>query len=258
VPARPERELSGSTRPHGSNAPVDAPAQADAPAGVGTTGPDEQAVIELLLVDDEHVMRHGLQVLLDQQRDLEVVAQAASLKEATALDVEPRVVVTDLELPDARGGEVVAALRSRYPDRAILVLTRSRHPAKVQDAVAAGAHGYLLKTAQPSELLVGVRAVAHGETYLQPSLGVALARWSGTGSAAGDGDALPERLSPKEEQVLRLVALGHTNAEVAELLGVSLRTVETHRARVLQKLGHPTRSELVRHAQRAGLVDLET
>jgi len=252
MPARPERELKGRALP-GDGATV----VGDLPVAHPPT------VIRVALVDDESVMRHGLCYLLEEQSDIEVVGQAGSVAELSALGIEPHVVVTDLDLPDVRGHEVVVVLRLRFPATSILVLSRSRHPAKVRDAVAAGAIGYLLKTAQPSDLLVGVRTVAHGESYLQPSLGVDLARWSSTGNAgaalpsAGTGDeAAPERLSPKEEKVVRLVALGHTNAEIAKLLGVSLRTIETHRARVLQKLGHPTRSELVAWAQRAGLVEL--
>ena len=244
MPARPERELRGRTLSEGSTSINDGASPAAA----------QPIVIRVALVDDESVMRHGLCVLLEQQADIEVVAQAGSIVEAAALEVEPHVVVTDLELPDGRGRDVIVMLRRRFPEASVLVLARARHPAKVRDAVAAGAHGYLLKTAHPGDLLVGVRAVAHGESYLQPSLGVALARWSGAGGTSDE--AAPERLSPKEEEVVRLVALGHTNAEVAEKLGVSLRTVETHRARVLQKLGHPSRSELVQYAQRAGLIEL--
>ncbi len=221
MPARPERERKGQTLP---------------------------AVIRVVLVDGEHVVRQGVGALLGQHDDIEDAGAIA------AADVQ--VVVTDLELPDTRGSDVVAALRKCFSDASILVLTRVQHPTKVRDAIAAGAHGYLLKTAYADDLLVGVRAVSHGETYLQPSLGVALARWSGSGSGQTGGDVAPERLSPKEEEVVRLVALGHTNAEIAKSLGVSLRTIETHRARILQKLGHPSRSELVRYAQNAGLIDL--
>lgn len=252
MPARPERELRGRTLPEDGATIAGDLSVADPPT-----------VIRVALVDDECVMRHGLCYFLEEQSDIEVVGQAGSVAEVVALRIEPHLLVTDLDLPDVRGHEVVVALRGRFPTTSILVLSRSRHPAKVRDALAAGAHGYLLKTAQPSDLLVGVRAVAHGDSYLQPSLGVELARWTSGGNAsaalpgAGAGDeAALERLSPKEEEVVRLVALGHTNAEIAKLLGVSLRTIETHRARVLQKLGHPTRSGLVAWAQRAGLIDL--
>lgn len=252
--ARPGRELKGRTLPEGGASPGDLALAHVLDAAEPAT------VIRVALVDDESVMRHGLCLLLEEQPDIDVVAQAGSLADAVALDLAPHVVVTDLELPDGRGKDVVAALRSRFADASVLVLARTRHPAKVRDAFAAGANGYLLKTAQPADLLVGVRAVAHGDSYLQPSVGVELARWSGTGSAGSSGAAgeqpAPERLSPKEEEVVRLVALGHTNAEIAKKLGVSLRTVETHRARVLQKLGHPSRAELVVYAQRTGLIEL--
>lgn len=247
MPARPKRELKGTPAPTG-------PAGGESfPSPAASSPTEAPGVIRVALVDDENVMRHGLALLLDREHDIEVVAQAATMQEAAAIDAEPLVVVSDLELPDCRGKDVVVGLRRSMPNASVLVLARISQPARVRDAIAAGAHGYLLKAAQPSDLLVGVRAVAHGESYLQPSLGVALARWPGTGS--GD-EMTTERLSPKEEEVVRYVALGYTNAEMAHMMGVSLRTVETHRARVLQKLGHPTRAELVAYAQRAGLIDL--
>jgi two-component system response regulator NreC len=258
MPARPGRELRGDTRPEGGAAPGEHPSAAALDAAHPAGGP---AMIRVVLVDDESVMRHGLCLFLDQQPDIEVVGQAGTLAEVAALDLAPHVVVTDLEVPDGRGKEVVAAIRNCFADASVLVLARTRQPAKVRDAFAAGASGYLLKTAQPADLLVGVRAVAHGDRDLLPSVAVELARWPGAGGAASSSGAPgeqpgPERLSPKEEEVVRLVALGHTNAEIAKKLGVSLRTVETHRARVLQKLGHPSRAELVLYAQRIGLIDL--
>ncbi|HZQ26148.1 MAG TPA: response regulator transcription factor [Acidimicrobiales bacterium] len=211
--------------------------------------------VRLLLVDHRAIMREGLRLLIEQQPDFEVVAQAATLCEAKKVRVETgvHVIVTELELPDARGADVVKALREHHPDTAVLALTLVAHPVKVQQVIGAGAHGYLLKSAAPDDLILGIRSVARGQTYLQPSLGVALARWNGPSETSR---GLPHtRLSAKEEEVLRLVALGHTNNEVADLLGLSLRTVETHRARILQKLGRRTRAELVRYAHDAGIVD---
>lgn len=208
----------------------------------------------LLLVDDCIIVREALRVLLDQQPDLRVLAQAATMRDTAGLSFSPDVIITELELPDARGQEVVRALRSGFRGAAILVLTLVTRPAKVEGVLAAGANGYVLKTASVDDLLRGIRAVAHGETYLQPSLGVALARHDHGGVGADIG---ADPLSAREASVLRLVALGHTNTEIAGLVGVSRRTVESHRAHIHQKLGDQTRAELVRYAYANGLVDLE-
>jgi two-component system response regulator NreC len=162
-------------------------------------------------------------------------------------------VVTDLLLPDGAGGQVVVEILRLIPAAAVLVLSAARHPARVQEALDAGAHGYVSRMATPVELLQGLRAAAVGELYLEPSLGVALARWSGSGRRDGLG---PSGLSSREEQVLRLVALGHTNLEIARLLGVSLRTVENHRTSLVQKLGRKTWAEWVQLANDSGLIQL--
>jgi two-component system response regulator NreC len=206
--------------------------------------------IRVLLVDNRDVIREGLGALVDQQSGFTVVAQAGSIDSAKTLEVTPDVIVTEIDLPETRHVEVLSALRGKFPQSALLVLTLVRQPADVQSALAAGADGYLLKTATSSDLFNGIRALAAGKTYLQPSLGVELARWHRSRDSGN-------RLSSKEEQVLRFLALGHTNAEVAEQLGVSVRTIETHRSRIHQKLGCRTRAELVEHARNLGLFDLD-
>jgi DNA-binding NarL/FixJ family response regulator len=209
--------------------------------------------VRVVLVDNRVVVREGISALLEKHPDLEVVAQATTAHEMATLRVPPDVILTEIDLPGVDGAEVIRIFRKAFTSVGILVLTVVKDPAEVQRVLAAGADGYLLKTATPADLLFGIRAVANGETYLQPSLGVELARWRG---AVADIGAASDRLSPKEEDTLRLLAWGHTNAEIAEISRVSLRTIETHRARVLQKLGLRTRAELVRYAQIAGLVDL--
>ena len=208
--------------------------------------------IQVLLMDDHVVVREGLRALLERQDDIDVMAEASSVAEAVALDVEPDVVVADLMLPDERGVEVVRRLKERYQKAAILVLTMVDNPTDVQQCLAAGARGYLLKETAGSELVDAVRKVAGGEDYLQPSLGAALAKWRespGRVRARAVGD-----LTPREREVLRLIALGHTNTEIATMLYVSVRTVENHRAGVMRKLGLRSRAELVRHAAEAGLI----
>ncbi len=207
--------------------------------------------ISVLLMDDHAVVREGLRALLERQPDIQVLAEAGSVAEALEADVDPDVVVADLVLPDDRGADVVRRLRERYPSSAILVLTMVDNPTDVQLCLAAGARGYVLKETASTELVDAVRKVAGGEDYLQPSLGAALARWR---DAPGRVHARAiDDLTPREREVLRLIALGHTNAEIATMLYVSVRTVENHRASVLRKLGLRTRAELVRHATEAGL-----
>jgi two-component system response regulator NreC len=205
----------------------------------------------VMLIDRRTVVRDGLSALIEQQPDLVVVAGAASVRDARALDVTPHIIVTDIEFPDSEHSQVISGLRRSFPQSPILVLTAVAHPAKVQSVLAAGAAGYLLKTAATTELIVGIRAVADGETYLQPSLGVELARWHRPPNATTG-------LSPKEEQVLRLLVLGHTNVDVARLLHTSLRTAETHRANIQRKLGRQTRAELVQYAREIGILDLDS
>jgi two-component system response regulator NreC len=203
-------------------------------------------------MDDHQIVREGIRALLERQDDIEVIGEAASVGEAISLEVRPDVVVADLVLPDERGSEVVRRLRDRYPDSAVVVLTMVDNPTDIQLCLAAGARGFLLKETASTELVDAVRKVAAGEDYLQPSLGAALAKWR---EAPGRVHARAiDDLTPRELEVLRLIALGHTNAEIATMLYVSVRTVENHRASVMRKLALRTRAELVRYATESGLV----
>ena len=208
--------------------------------------------IQVMLMDDHNVVREGLRALLERQADIRVIAEAGTVAEAEAAEADPDVIVADLVLPDDRGADVVRRLRERFPRSAVLVLTMVDNPTDVQLCLAAGAKGYLLKEAAGAELTDAVRAVAQGQEYLQPALGAALARWRevpGKARTRGSVD-----LSDREREVLRLIALGHTNAEIARMLFLSVRTVENHRASLMHKLGVKTRADLVRHANRSGLV----
>ncbi|MDP9332049.1 MAG: response regulator transcription factor [Actinomycetota bacterium] len=209
-------------------------------------------VIWLALVDDQTMFREGLRALIEQEPDLEVVAQATSVQALEDMDVEPHVIVTGLAFPDAARDQVIE-LRTRFRDAAILALTALDDLPTVQQVLAAGADGYVLKSAATTDLFAGIRAVAHGGLYLQPSIGIAFASRPPelvAGSAVGG-------LTPKETEVLRLLALGHTNAEIAALTGSSLRTIETHRAHIHQKLDRHTRAQLVRFALEVGLLRLD-
>jgi len=208
--------------------------------------------ISVLLMDDHVVVREGLRALLERQEDLRVVGEASTVAEAEEAELEPDVIVADLVLPDGKGSDVVRRLRARHPDSAVLVLTMVDNPTDVQLCLAAGARGYLLKESASTELVDAVRRVAGGSEYLQPALGAALARWRDAPARVHARAA--DRLTEREREVLRLIALGHTNAEIAAMLYVSVRTVENHRSSLMRKLGVRTRAELVRQAGEIGLV----
>ena len=216
-------------------------------------GDPADPIIAIALLDDQIILREGLRALIDQQPDFEVIAEAASLAEMEAVTVEPRVVVTGLVLADASRECVVVRLHARFPQAAVVALTVFDDLPTVRAVIAAGADGYVLKSASTTDLFAGIRAVARGALYLQPSIGIAFA------SRPPDEVAQPgvTGLTPKETDVLRLLALGHTNAEVAQLLGASLRTIETHRAHIHQKLDRHSRAQLVRFALDAGLLRLD-
>jgi two-component system response regulator NreC len=208
----------------------------------------DRGAVRLLLVDDHAVVREGLRALLEREPDLVVVAEAATVAAAVATDVEADVVVADLMLPDAQGPEVVSAIRARHPHAAVVVLTVVDEPSLVRSAIATGAAGYLLKEVATTELVSAIRSVSRGGSYLLPSLGVSLAR------SGPDEPAVPS-LSPTERDVLRLLAEGHTNREIAAKLFLSRRTIESYRSRLATKLGVRTRAELVRSARALGIID---
>lgn len=209
--------------------------------------------VGVLLIDDHRMLTEGLRLLLDGQPDMRVVGEARSLDAALTeqFDPDPDVVLTELVLGPAHGAELVHALEVRFPAAAVVVLTTADDGAVMRSVLSAGARGYLPKAAAGADLIDAVRRVAHGEDYLHSSVGVALARGQLQGSLEP-----AVHLSERETSVGRLLALGYTNAEVADLLIVSVRTVETYRAHVFRKLGVHTRAELVRAAVRTGLVDL--
>jgi len=209
--------------------------------------------VRILVLDDHRIVVDGLRLILDGQPDMRVVAQAGSLEAAQAsqIDPAPDVILADLVLGPARGADLVTALRATFPASAILVLSIVDDWTTVRSVLSAGAQGYVPKTAAGADLVDAVRRVARGEDYLHPSLGVALARADPRDSAEAH-----VYLSERELSVGRLLALGHTNAEIAELLILSVRTVETYRAHLFRKLGVHSRAELLRAAVRLGLVDL--
>jgi two-component system, NarL family, response regulator NreC len=204
--------------------------------------------VTVLLVDDHAVVRGALRALLDGQEDLEVVGEAediASARSAVA-EKQPRVLVLDVNLPDGLAVDAVGELREHSPRTEIVLLTMERDLTLARRGLDAGAKGYLFKDSAHLELIEAVRAAAGGERYLAPAVATMLKK-------GGDSDR--PVLSPRETEVLKLMALGHTNREIGELLSLSVRTVETHRAHLQQKLGLSSRPELTRYALEKGLLD---
>lgn len=205
--------------------------------------------VRILLVDDHAVLRSGLRLLLEREDDLEPVGEAGTAEDAVLalVRLHPDVVVIDVEMPGAGGLAGVAMILGRAPTTRVLVLSMHDQARDVRRAFDAGAHGYLPKAAADEDLVRAIRAVARGGRYVHPSLGAALAA---PAAPAGPVDDLTAR----EREVLRLLALGHTNQEIAELLVVSVRTVESHRAHIMARLRISTRAGLVRVALQAGLL----
>jgi two-component system response regulator NreC len=205
-------------------------------------GTGAAAAISIVLTDDHAVVRGALRALLEAQPDLEVVGEAEDLASATTVvaDLKPQVLVLDVNLPDGLAVDVVADLRETSPGTQIVLLTMERDLSLARRALDDGALGYLFKDAAHLELIEAVRAAADGRQYLPAAVAAGLAK------TKDDGDDQP--LSPREIEVLRLMALGHTNREIGEQLVLSIRTVETHRAHIQQKLGLSTRPELTRYA----------
>jgi len=208
--------------------------------------------IRIALCDDHAVVRSGLRRILEAEPDFEVVGEAGTAGEAVAVarDTQPDVFVMDVGLPDRSGIAATADVSRASPATGVLILTVHDDVAYLRQAFDAGAAGYLVKEAADVELVQAVRDVAAGKQYVHPSLGAALlAPDAATARPAGPGGELSER----EVEVLGLIATGLTNAEIAERIFVSVRTVETHRAHIHQKLDVRTRAELVRIARQAGL-----
>lgn len=207
---------------------------------------------EVLLVEEYVAVRRGIRLLIDAEPDFSVCGGVSTAGEAVSREWEPDVIVHGMLLPDGTGAPVVRMLRSRFPRAGLLALSRLDTPVYVHLALDAGDNGYVLKSASPEQILDALRRICDGEEWVQPSLGALLARW----------DEIPRRhdrdsmwnLTRREQEIVELLALGHTNSEIASILSVALRTVEAHRTHVMQKLGLRTRAEIVRYVDQQGRV----
>lgn len=216
--------------------------------------------LRILLIDDHAILRSGLRLLLDSQPNLKVIGEAgdgrAGLQMAQSL--QPDLVLLDLSMPGLNGMEALPALRKVAPDARILILTMHDDEGYLRQTLQKGASGYVLKKAADGELLNAVQAVMRGELYIHPAmtralLGNLVAPEGGVPGGATDDPWAT--LSEREDEVLRLVARGHTNAEIAKQLSLSVKTVETYRARGMEKLGLRTRAQLLQVALGRGLLD---
>jgi two-component system, NarL family, response regulator NreC len=209
--------------------------------------------ITIVLADDHAVVRRGLRLVLDAEADLKVVAKAGTTDDAVRLVKahRPDIVVLDLNMPGTMTSSLDAlpTLAADAPATRVVVLTMQEDPQYARTALAAGASAYVLKEGADTELVEAIRRAAAGEVYLNPQLGAKIA--AAPPAPAGP----PDDLTAREVEILRLIALGHTNTEIGEQLFLSVRTVESHRAHVQQKLGRTSRAELVRYALDHGLID---
>jgi DNA-binding NarL/FixJ family response regulator len=206
--------------------------------------------VRVLIVDDHAVVREGLKLVLEKHDDLEAVGEAGSVDEAVekASELQPDLVLLDLAMPGKPGLQAMPGLLRADPDVKVLILSMEDDPRYVREAFAAGARGYLLKEAVANEVVGAIREVASGGRYVHPELGARLIE-----SEPSKDERADDPLSEREREVLTLLALGHTNHEIAKQLFISVRTAEAHRAHILKKLGLGSRAELVRYAIANGL-----
>jgi two-component system response regulator NreC len=204
--------------------------------------------ISVILADDHEIVRDGLRMILEAEPDIEVVAEVGETEAARrrTSGLKPDVLVLDLNMPDGPSLPAIPAILEASPETAIVALTMQDDPGFAREAFRLGARGYVVKHSAGRELIDAIRAALGGDTYINPQLGARVA-------AAPEGP--PAGLTPREAEVLGLIAEGHTNPEIAERLVVSVRTVETHRSAVHRKVGTTNRAELVRYAREHGLVD---
>jgi DNA-binding NarL/FixJ family response regulator len=209
--------------------------------------------VRVLIVDDHAVVRAGLRLLLEAEDGLDPVGEAGTARDAVfqARATKPDVILLDVVMPDQSGLDVLPTLLHEHPEVKVLVLSMQDDPQYVRQAFSAGACGYVLKEAADTEVVAAIREVAAGGRYVHPELGARLVFAETEAERRADEDPLSDR----EREILRLLALGHTNQEISKQLYISVRTAETHRAHIMQKLRLSSRAELVRYALEQGLLD---
>jgi DNA-binding NarL/FixJ family response regulator len=208
--------------------------------------------MRILIADDHSIVRSGLRTLLESHEGLEVIAEADNGTDARdlAISEQPDLAILDVKMPGLTGLQATREIREKAPDVAVLILSMHDEDRYLFEALKAGASGYVLKRAADTDLLNAIEAVQRGEPFLTPEAQQALIK-----DVLGQGESHKEELTPREQEVVKLVAEAHTNKEIAELLGLSEKTVENHRSNAMRKLGMRDRVELVRYAIRRGLIE---
>ena len=204
--------------------------------------------IRVIVAEDHATVREGLKLIINAQSDMEVIADAEDGRTAIELaqKLQPDVALMDISMPGLNGLKATAKLKECCPKVHVLAVTRHKDDGYLQQVLKAGASGYVLKQSPPAELLHAIRAVANGGKYLDPALaGKVMGRYSGRGSVINEGGA---DVSDREVEVLRLVAWGHSNKEIAARLDLSVKTIEVHKANAMKKLGMASRIDIVRYA----------
>jgi len=218
-----------------------------------------KAKIRLILADDHAVVRSGIRMLLEAQPDIEIVAEAESGRQAVdqVRKMKPDVVLMDVQMPELNGIEATQEIKKIAPETAVLALTMHEDDQYFFEMLHSGASGYVPKRAAPDELVTAIRTVARGEIFLYPSLATRLVQDYLKRADSGEQPLVYDDLTPREREVLVLIAEGLTNAEIADRLVISVKTVDRHRENIMRKLNMHNRIDLVKYAIRTGLIDLE-
>ena len=213
--------------------------------------------VKILVVDDHAIVREGVRMILAKESDLEVVGEAGDGQQALELTerVRPDVVIMDISMPGMGGIEATQTVRARHPEVQVLALTMHEDESYVFQLLRAGAAGYVLKRAAAQDLVQAVRASAKGEAFLYPSVARKVVEDYLRRVETGEERARYDGLTTREKEILTLIAQGLSNQQIAEKLFISIKTVQTHRAHILEKLGLHDRTELVRYAIRKGLIE---
>ncbi len=216
--------------------------------------------IRVLIVDDHVIVREGIRALLEVQPDIEVVAEATNGEEAVSKtkEIQPDIVLMDITMPGMNGLEATHQIKQHSPDVKILVLTMHESDDYFFKILEAGASGYFVKGGSSSELISALRAVWHGDVFIYPTMAKKLLRDYLQLVKTGQDEESYDGLTNREREVLTLIAEGHTNQEIADLIVLSVATVQTHRARIMAKLGLHSRTELIKYAIRRGFITLDT